>query len=737
MGTKRDADFSINKEEMLNKKANLDEESNTGQISGDKGSEMTDSQVNKMTAETVGAQGNTGFVVSSGEKLNVDGALEGTVTAVTTEPEIIKLQQEMETMRKEFKEDIRLMSQKFGELVLAHTETVDSLKFHDNFLETLNDKFQTLSCDNQKKEALLVKGEMERKELRGDINRVEKYTQDITKEIKSENIIISGLKESKDENILLTVVTFLKKIVPNINGDHVKVAYRMGSVSSSKLRPILVKLRDSDAKQQIMKNKSKLKDLKSMGRVFCNDDLHEISRKNRQRMRITAKYAAKKGYKNVKCAGNKLQIDGKAYQEDELGLLHRELHMDNIMTQMRGGRLLFERSYSYLSGSYKIRFQMNDKMFSSADQALYYHKAILCGRDDVANDLMDMSDAKAVKGLGQKLDSNEMWEDQKLKVMKGVLLNKFQQNPKICGQLVETMEVPILNCDSDHYWGTGKGMFEKEWNKTFEYPGTNALGTCLEEVRKLLIPAGYVPTTLKERATENASPMEVAGETENGDSKRNGDEEYEPRVAPGLSANGNSAKLGPATAKEMSALIRPTTVPDKPDYNIQAVADKADKVNLSHVSDEDSLEQANKLLHMIRTTLGGGSVKETKSSGDHEQLEKANKYSSNVGDSIIFGDNTWEESAADMTHDDGRLNRDKLANLVIPRMNRSKTLEKSLLVLKEGDDTGTIKTHKDGGPTHSTPMNTKFGKSRGRKPKKKTSSELKNKTLKMLKDLEL
>lgn len=42
-----------------------------------------------------------------------------------------------------------------------------------------------------------------------------------------------------------------------------------------------------------------------MARVFCNDDLHELSRNNRQRLRITAKFATKKGYKNVKCVGNR------------------------------------------------------------------------------------------------------------------------------------------------------------------------------------------------------------------------------------------------------------------------------------------------------------------------------------------------------------------------------------------------------------------------------------------------
>lgn len=74
------------------------------------------------------------------------------------------------------------------------------------------------------------------------------------KDVKSKNIIISGLKESKNENILHTVVSFLKKIVPSVNGDHVEVAYRLGA-DATKGRPMIVKIKDSNVKQQIMKQK--------------------------------------------------------------------------------------------------------------------------------------------------------------------------------------------------------------------------------------------------------------------------------------------------------------------------------------------------------------------------------------------------------------------------------------------------------------------------------------------------
>lgn len=59
--------------------------------------------------------------------------------------------QELANMKNDFKEDVRQMSQKLGESVLAHTDSLSTIKFHDNFLETLNEKVQDISCENKKK----------------------------------------------------------------------------------------------------------------------------------------------------------------------------------------------------------------------------------------------------------------------------------------------------------------------------------------------------------------------------------------------------------------------------------------------------------------------------------------------------------------------------------------------------------------------------------------------------------
>lgn len=66
-----------------------------------------------------------------------------------------------------------------------------------------------------------------------------------------------------------------------------------------------------------------------------------------------------------------------------------------------------------------------------------------------------------------------------------------------------------MYCDRDRYWGTNKSMFDKDWEKTFTYPGNNAFGICLEDVRKKLRPAGFIPTGVKD-----VTPVEMDTEVE-------------------------------------------------------------------------------------------------------------------------------------------------------------------------------------------------------------------------------
>lgn len=170
-------------------------------------------------------------------------------------------------------------------------------------------------------------------------------------------------------------------------------------------RILVVKFKSGERKQEIMKKKTAMKSKKQLGNVFCNDDLPEATRKIIQDMRDIATYANKIGYTDAKVSGNKLTVDGKTYQENELVFLPDNLGLKNVKTRAIGEGIGFQSRYSYLSNLYSCQVRINGKLFTISEQAYQYHKAIICERDDTALAIKSTNEPEVAKRLGDKTDS--------------------------------------------------------------------------------------------------------------------------------------------------------------------------------------------------------------------------------------------------------------------------------------------------------------------------------------------
>lgn len=124
----------------------------------------------------------------------------------------------------------------------------------------------------------------------------------VAQDVKDRNLILNGLPETGDEVTLDVCIIFLKNIDPTIKKEDIESAYRMGKKESKKgpNRVMLVKFKFGDRKQEVMRKKAALKSKKHLGKVYCNDDLPEATRKVIQDMRDIAAYAKKIGYQEAK-----------------------------------------------------------------------------------------------------------------------------------------------------------------------------------------------------------------------------------------------------------------------------------------------------------------------------------------------------------------------------------------------------------------------------------------------------
>lgn len=126
---------------------------------------------------------------------------------------------------------------------------------------------------------------------------------------------------------------------------------------------------------------------------------------------------------------------------------------------------------------------MHRSVFSCTEQAYFYHKAIICEREDIAVRLKEMDDPAKIKHKGDRIDTCDTWEKTKEGVMRNVLLQKFVQNPELKTKLLSTSGLPLLECTNNRYWGTGWFLDDQQWNETVNYPGKNVLGVMLGEIR--------------------------------------------------------------------------------------------------------------------------------------------------------------------------------------------------------------------------------------------------------------
>lgn len=253
---------------------------------------------------------------------------------------------------------------------------------------------------------------------------------------------------------------------------------------------MLIKFKDPSTKQDIMKKKSALKNNKEFNKVYCNEDLPEDSRKSRQSLRIIAKHANSLGFKNTHVRGNSLWHEGKQYRGSELTLLPDCLKLENIRTRDVGRGIGFFGRDSFLSNHHPARFTMNEHRFLNSEQAFFFYKAIICGKENTGQDIKKMLDPGEIKKLGEKVETCDDWEQRKVKVMKSVLTHKYEQNRDLREKLVNTGTRPLLECTTDLFWGTGWPIDSPKWNEAYDYPGENNLGKILEGIRE-----NYLPVT--------------------------------------------------------------------------------------------------------------------------------------------------------------------------------------------------------------------------------------------------
>lgn len=124
-------------------------------------------------------------------------------------------------------------------------------------------------------------------------------------------------------------------------------------------------------------------------------------------------------------------------------------------------------------------------LFNSSEQCYQYTKALYQNEDDLANDILVLTDAYECKRLGGKDDVSDEWVQKREEIMATIIKEKFVQNDDLADVLLSTGPAMLYEATTDQFWGIGSTLFTKTTHQETG-KGINKLGLLLMALRKEL-----------------------------------------------------------------------------------------------------------------------------------------------------------------------------------------------------------------------------------------------------------
>lgn len=125
--------------------------------------------------------------------------------------------------------------------------------------------------------------------------------------------------------------------------------------------------------------------------------------------------------------------------------------------------------------------------FNCSEQYMMYHKAKLFGDTEIMEKVMQTDSPKEQKALGRQVKNfiQEEWLEKCIPIMEDGLKSKFEQNPDMLKQLLDTGDSIIAEASPvDPIWGIGLAAEDPLAQDFSTWKGTNLLGQILMSVRE-------------------------------------------------------------------------------------------------------------------------------------------------------------------------------------------------------------------------------------------------------------
>lgn len=143
----------------------------------------------------------------------------------------------------------------------------------------------------------------------------------------------------------------------------------------------------------------------------------------------------------------------------------------------------------FLSNWYKSEFTVNGVKFVNSEQWMMYQKAKIFGDDETAQKILASTSPKEVKDFGRKVKNynDTIWNGVRQIVVYEGLKAKFEQNPDLAKQLLDTGDDILVECNPyDNIWAIHMTEDDPRVQDISQWQGQNLLGFTLMLVRTYL-----------------------------------------------------------------------------------------------------------------------------------------------------------------------------------------------------------------------------------------------------------
>jgi ribA/ribD-fused uncharacterized protein len=369
--------------------------------------------------------------------------------------------------------------------------TINEMKDDLSQLRTDMDKMKTeqntkllgLSHDivNIQKELSITKLENQvlkenNKSMNDRLNKLECYS-------RQKNLIFLNVAE--DQAPLANTVSRIFKTmgIQDPQNMVIEATHRMGIVSKSRPRPIIIQFLHKSDRQKVWEARRKLKGTN----ISLNEDFPEAYNISRSQLLPVVK-AAKAAGMNATLVQNKVKVDGHLYGTDELEHLPDKCNPATGCVKETDQTVCYFGRYSPLSNFFPCTFTTLGTTYNCTEQYIQQKKAECMGADRQAQRIILSREPTAQKRIGDSVPGNpQIWYDKAREEILPAVRDKFMQNKKLQEYLLSTGDKTIAEATTDKVWGIGLKLESNVLMDQNQWLCKNVMGKVLMAVRAEII----------------------------------------------------------------------------------------------------------------------------------------------------------------------------------------------------------------------------------------------------------